>query len=54
MAIEILTLLPKNEYGKYRGIVLMEAITKLCGTIIHLRLQEAITFHSDIHAFRSG
>ena len=54
MAIEILTLLPKNEYGKYRGIVLMEAITKLCGTIIHLRIQEAITFHSDIHAFRPG
>ena len=50
----ILVLIPKDVHGKYRGIVLLEVLYKLCSTIIHLRLLNAIQFHSALHGFRPG
>jgi len=48
----VLCLMPKNEHGKFRGISLLEVLYKLCTTIIHLRFQDAISFHDGIHGFR--
>lgn len=53
-AIGILCLIPKQEPNKFRGIVLLEVIHKICTTIIHFRVQGSITFHSGIHGFRIG
>ena len=49
---EILCLLPKNERGKYRGIVLLEVAYKVLSRIIHLRMEDKIDFHPAIHGFR--
>ena len=53
-AIGILCLIPKEEPNKFRGIVLLEVIHKICTTIIHFRVQESIEFHPGIHGFRTG
>jgi hypothetical protein len=48
----ILVLIPKSTPGQFRGIVLLDVLYKLCSTVIHVRLQNAIAFHSDLHGFR--
>ena len=48
----ILVLIPKAQSDKFRGIALLEAIYKLCSSIIHVRLQNAIEFHPGLHGFR--
>jgi hypothetical protein len=53
-AYGILCLIPKSVPDKFRPIALLEVIYKLCSTIIHMRLGEAIVFHPSIHGFRSG
>ena len=53
-AYGILVLIPKSEPGKFRGIALLEVIYKLCATVIHLRLRDAIDSHPGIHGFRVG
>jgi hypothetical protein len=54
-AIGILCLIPKEEPNKFRGIVLLEVIHKICGTtFIHFRVQESVKFHPGIHGFRTG
>jgi hypothetical protein len=48
----ILCLLPKNEQGKYRGIVLLEVVYKVISMIIHMRIEDKVQFHTGIHGFR--
>jgi hypothetical protein len=50
----ILVLIPKTEPDKFRGITLLDVVYKLCSKIIHLRLQDKIEFHPDLHGFRPG
>jgi hypothetical protein len=52
LAIGILCLIPKEEPNKFRGIILLEVVHKICTTIIHFRIQESIEFHPGIHGFR--
>ena len=48
----VLVLLPKNEFGKFRGITLLEILYKLWEMIVYLRAVSVIKFHPDIHGFR--
>jgi len=54
LARGILVLIPKSTPNKFRAIGLLEVIYKLCSTIIHIRLSDAIEFHPSIHGFRPG
>lgn len=49
----ILVLLPKTEFGKFRGITLLEVLYKLWSMIVYLRALKVIKFHPGIHGFRS-
>jgi hypothetical protein len=53
MSWALLVLLPKPA-GGYRGIGLLEAIWKVCSSIVDARLKTSITLHDSLHGFRSS
>ena len=52
--IATLVLISKYKLGEYRGIALLDTITKLVSSTINRRLAAALRVEDEIHGFRSG
>ena len=47
----VLVLIPKQEATKYRGIALLEALYKLCSSVINWRIVWNADWHDGVHGF---
>ena len=53
VAWDTMVFLPKGN-GRYRGIVMIEVVWKVCATVVNCRINRSVTLHDALHGFRVG